>query len=171
MKTKKTWLLLLVILTSATTGYVAGRSSPPLTPPKRAGVTGIGGVFFKSKDPAALKKWYDAHLGFKSNEYGTNFEWRQVGDSTRKGYTLWAPFKEKSTYFPGALMVNYRVNNMDMLLAQLKEEGILPVDTVETASYGKFVHIMDLEGNKIELWEPNDIEYEKLGGDKANTVY
>lgn len=171
MKTKKTWLLVLVVLTSATTGYVAGRSSPPFTPPKRAGVTGIGGVFFKSKDPAALKKWYDAHLGFKNNEYGTNFEWRQAGDSTRKGYTLWAPFKEKSTYFPGALMVNYRVNDMDMLLTQLKEEGIFPVDTVETTSYGKFVHIMDPEGNKIELWEPNDIEYEKLGGDEANTVY
>jgi predicted enzyme related to lactoylglutathione lyase len=170
MKIKKTWLLLLVVLTSATTGYVVGRSSPDFTPPKRAGVTGIGGIFFKSKDPATLKKWYDDHLGFKNNQYGTIFEWRQAGDSTRKGYTLWAPFKEKSTYFPGALMVNFRINDMDILLTQLKEEGIYPVDSVESVSYGKFVHIMDPEGNKIELWQPNDIEYEKLG-EEGITVY
>lgn len=134
--------------------------------PKR--VTSIGGIFFKAKDPKKLREWYAKNLGLVVNEYGSNFEWRHGADSSKKGFTLWAPFKETTKYFQPStkeFMINYRVENMDWLLAELRKEGIMPVDTVESASYGKFVHIIDIEGNKLELWEPNDVEYEKLGKD------
>lgn len=129
-------------------------------------VTGIGGIFFKCKDPKKLKEWYQTNLGLNTNEYGAVFEWYQGADSTKKGFTQWSPFNEKTKYFEPStkeFMINYRVANMDALLIELKKSGVTIVDSVETADYGKFVHILDLEGNKLELWEPNDIEYEKLG--------
>ena len=122
-------------------------------------VTGIGGVFFKCKDPGKLKEWYKTHLGFNTNDYGANFEWRQAEDSTKKGSTTWSPFKESTKYFePSAkdFMINYRVENLEALVEELKKEGVTVVDTIEKYDYGKFVHIMDLEGNKVELWEPVD---------------
>lgn len=129
-------------------------------------VTGIGGIFFKCKDPKKLREWYQTHLGLNTNQYGAVFEWRQAEDSSKKGFTQWSPFTEKTKYFePSAkdFMINYRVENLETLVDELKKEGVTIADTIETADYGKFVHIMDTEGNKIELWEPNDIEYEKLG--------
>lgn len=129
-------------------------------------VTGIGGVFFKCKDPKKMREWYATNLGLNTNQYGAVFEWRQGADTTKKGFTQWSPFTEKTTYFePSArdFMINYRVDNIEALVAQLKKGGILITDKIETVEYGKFVHIMDIEGNKIELWEPNDIEFEKLG--------
>ncbi len=129
-------------------------------------VRSIGGIFFKCKDPGKLKEWYKIHLGLNTDKYGTNFEWRQAGDSSKKGFTVWAPFSEKTKYFEPSskdFMINYRVDNLVSLLVELKKEGVTITDTIETVSYGKFVHILDLEGNKIELWEPNDVEYEKLG--------
>src|SRR5215203_5888618 len=80
------------------------------------GVNAIGGIFFKCKDPKAVKSWYDKHLGITEDKYGTNFEWRQAGDSTKKGFTLWAPFKETTKYFEKEFMINYRVGNLDLLL-------------------------------------------------------
>lgn len=127
---------------------------------------GIGGIFFKCKDPKKLREWYKVNLGLNTNDYGAVFEWRQGIDSTKKGYTQWSPFSEKTKYFePSAkdFMINYRVDNLEVLIAQLKNDGVTITDEIETADYGKFVHIMDLEGNKIELWEPNDMEFEKLG--------
>ena len=129
-------------------------------------VTSIGGIFFKCKDPKQMREWYMTHLGLNTNQYGTVFEWRQANDSTKKGFTQWSPFKESTKYFEPStkdFMINYRVENLIVLVDELKKEGVTIADTIETASYGKFVHIMDIEGNKIELWEPNDIEYEKLG--------
>ncbi len=129
-------------------------------------VTGIGGIFFKAKDPAALKAWYSKNLGLQMGSSGSNFEWRQGMDSTKKGFTLWAPFKETTKYFQPSekqFMINYRVVQLDKLLANLKAAGIVPTDSVEKASYGSFVHLMDPEGNKIELWEPIDVEYAKMG--------
>ena len=129
-------------------------------------VTSIGGIFFKCKDPKQMREWYMTHLGLNTNQYGTVFEWRQANDSTKKGFTQWSPFKESTKYFEPStkdFMINYRVENLIALVDELKKEGITIADTIESASYGKFVHIMDIEGNKIELWEPNDIEYEKLG--------
>ena len=130
-------------------------------------VTGIGGIFFKAKDPAALKTWYSKNLGIHIGGFGSDFEWHQGMDSTKKGFTIWAPFKETTKYFQPSekqFIINYRVEGLDQLLAQMKMAGILPIDTVQKTSYGNFVHLMDPEGNKIELWEPNDVEFAKMGG-------
>ena len=129
-------------------------------------VTSIGGIFFKCKEPGKMREWYKTHLGFNTNQYGTVFEWRQATDSSRKGFSQWTPFSEKSKYFAPStkeFMINYRVENLNALVGELTKEGVTITDTIETVDYGKFVHIMDIEGNKIELWEPNDVEYEKLG--------
>lgn len=139
-------------------------NAPTEQPAKKA--TGIGGIFFKCKDPKNVRAWYQKHLGLNTNNYGAVFEWRQGSDTSKKGFTQWSPFNEKTNYFAPStkdFMINYRVENLDALLAQLRKDSVTIVDTVETASYGKFIHIMDIEGNKIELWEPNDLEYEKLG--------
>jgi len=131
---------------------------------KRA--TGIGGIFFKCKEPAKMREWYKTHLGLNTNEYGAVFEWRQGADTTQKGFTQWSPFSEKTKYFQPStkdFMINYRVENLLALVDQLKKEGVTITDTIEAVEYGKFVHIMDIEGNKLELWEPNDLEYERMG--------
>lgn len=129
-------------------------------------VVGIGGIFFKCADPKKVRAWYETNLGLSTNPYGAVFEWRQGIDSTQKGFTQWSPFNEKTTYFlPSTkdFMINFRVVNLEALIQQLKKDGVTVLDTIESFEYGKFVHIMDIEGNKLELWEPNDIEYEKLG--------
>ena len=122
-------------------------------------VTGIGGIFFKCKDPKAVNEWYKTHLGFETSAYGTNFEWRHADDSNKKGLTVWNPFSENTKYFEPStkeFMINYRVENLEALVEQLKKEGVTIVDKIEDTDYGKFVHILDLEGNKVELWEPKD---------------
>ncbi|MCA6435849.1 MAG: VOC family protein [Bacteroidetes bacterium] len=129
-------------------------------------VTGIGGVFFKCKDPKKLRSWYQKHLGLSINDYGSVFEWFQGADSTKKGFTQWSLFDEKTNYFSPStkdFMINYRVEDLENLIIELKKEGVTVLDSVERYDYGKFVHILDLEKNKIELWEPNDIVYEKMG--------
>ena|SRR5690554_2297913 len=128
-------------------------------------VTGIGGIFFKCQDPSKLKEWYKRHLGLDTDRYGTNFEWRQAGDPSKKGFTQWSPAAATSTHFEPStrdFMINYRVENLEELVRQLADEGVEIADEIETFTYGKFVHIIDLEGNKIELWEPNDVEYDKI---------
>ncbi len=130
-------------------------------------VTGIGGIFFKCKDPVKLKEWYKKNLGLNTDKYGTVFAWYQGADNTKKGFTQWSPFKETTKYFlPSTkeFMINYRVANMDALLVELKKEGVTICDSIEKVDYGKFLHILDLEGNKIELWEPYDEEYGKIEG-------
>ena len=121
-------------------------------------VTGIGGIFFKSKDAKKMREWYKTHLGLNTNDYGATFEWREDDDdSTKKGATQWTPFDEATTYFEPSekdFMINYRVADLEALVEQLKKEKVTIVDKIETYDYGKFVHIVDLEGNKIELWEP-----------------
>jgi len=120
-------------------------------------VTGIGGVFFKSQDPAAMNEWYKTHLGFDTTPYGTSFEWRELENSDKKGLTQWNAFPEKTTYFAPSekdFMINYRVENLEALVEDLKKENVTILDSIETYDYGKFVHILDLEGNKIQLWEP-----------------
>jgi predicted enzyme related to lactoylglutathione lyase len=128
-------------------------------------VTGIGGIFFKCKDPAKMNQWYEKHLGMATNPYGTKFEWRQGADSSKYGCTLWSTFSEKTKYFEPStkdFMINYRVDNLVGLVEDLKKEGVSIVDTIASSDYGKFIHIMDIEGNKIELWEPIDVEYNKI---------
>lgn len=122
-------------------------------------VTGIGGIFFKCNDPDKMKEWYKTHLGLDTNEYGATFEWKEASDSTKNGSTQWSPFPETTKYFePSAkdFMVNYRVADLEALVEELKKEGVTIVDEIETYDYGKFVHIIDMEGNKIQLWEPYD---------------
>ena len=122
-------------------------------------VTGIGGIFFKCNDPDKMKEWYKTHLGLDTNEYGATFEWKEASDPTKNGSTQWSPFPETTKYFePSAkdFMVNYRVADLEALVEELKKEGVTIVDEIETYDYGKFVHIIDMEGNKIQLWEPKD---------------
>lgn len=138
-------------------------------------VTGIGGIFFKCKDPKALRQWYEANLGLNTNQYGAVFEFYRGGDSTQKGFLQWSPFKETTTYFgPSSkeFMINYRVADLEYLLTEFKKNGVEVLDSIEVFEYGKFLHIMDLEGNKIELWEPNDVAFEKMGLDMGlKTTY
>lgn len=133
--------------------------------------TGVGGIFFKCKNPKAVKDWYQKNLGFNIDKYGTNFQWYQGADSTKKGYTAWAPFAQTTKYFAPSekdFMINYRVENMELLVQQMKQNGVNVVDSIQTVDYGKFVHVMDVEGNKVELWEPIDEVYSKIEGGVTN---
>lgn len=106
-----------------------------------------------------MKEWYKTHLGLDTNDYGANFEWREESDPAKKGSTQWSPFAESTKYFEPStkeFMINYRVDNLEALVEELKKEGVTIVDKIESYDYGKFVHIIDMEGNKIELWEPVD---------------
>jgi predicted enzyme related to lactoylglutathione lyase len=155
------YITIVIVAASFAGGYLAKSSMPDM--PR---VTSIGGIFFKCKNPSAVRDWYKKNLGLNVNQYGSVFEWRQADDATKKGFSQWSPFPEKTKYFEPSqkeFMVNYRVNDLEGLVKKLKADGVTVTDEIETASYGKFVHIMDLEDNKVELWEPNDIEYEKLG--------
>ncbi|MCW5911536.1 MAG: VOC family protein [Cyclobacteriaceae bacterium] len=124
-------------------------------------VTGLGGVFFKTKDPNKIKAWYKKHLDLAVDEYGASFRWTDLNDKDAKvpAYTAWSPFKDDTKYFSPSdkpYMFNYRVENLVELLKVLKEEGVQIVGEMEEHPYGKFGWIMDPEGNKIELWEPKD---------------
>jgi predicted enzyme related to lactoylglutathione lyase len=127
-------------------------------------VTGIGGVFFKSKDPKKISDWYGDNLGLVINPYGSVFEFRQGADPKKKGYTVWSPFKEDTEYFKPSeesFMVNYRVADLPALLEDLRGKGVEIVGEIEEFDYGKFAHILDPEGRKIELWEPVDEAFTK----------
>jgi len=128
-------------------------------------VTGIGGLFFKCKDPEKVKEWYSKHLGLKTDKYGTSFEWREGADPTKYGFTQWSPFSVSTKYFEPStkdFMINYRVKDLEALVSDLKKDSVTICDSIETYDYGKFIHILDIEGNKIELWEPKDAEYNKI---------
>lgn len=121
-------------------------------------VTGIGGIFFKSENPEQTRQWYYKNLGLEPNDYGSMFEFRE-SDSKEIAYLQWSPFNSSTNYFEPSqkdFMINYRVENIEALVEQLKESGVTIVDSVETYEYGKFIHIMDPDGNKVELWEPVD---------------
>jgi lactoylglutathione lyase len=120
-------------------------------------VTGIGGVFFKSDDPKAMREWYAKNLGVPATDYGATFDWLEKDDPKKEGSTTWSPFKQDTKYFEPSkkdFMINYRVEDIEGLVTELKANGVTVVDAIEDSPYGKFVHILDLEGNKVELWEP-----------------
>ncbi len=129
---------------------------------RRERVTGIGGVFFKAKDPGKLMAWYKEHLGVVPAAEGENssmFRWREHDDPEKEGYTVWAIFDHETKYFdPSAapFMVNFRVDNLRAILDQLKREGVRVDDKVEEYDYGDFGWVTDSEGNRIELWEPKN---------------
>ncbi len=133
-------------------------------------VTGIGGIFFKCKDPEKVKDWYNKNLGLKTDEYGTVFVWYQGADSTKKGYTQWTPFANNTKYFGTSsqdFMIDYRVADLDALVAELKKNNVTIVDSIERYNYGNFVHILDCEGNKVQLWQPIDTAYGKFENDQT----
>ena len=128
-------------------------------------ILGFGGVFFKSNDPPKLCKWYDEHLGtnFGENSY-FGFKWRERVDPSRIGRTEFSIFPEATKYFLPSdkpFMFNFRVRNLEAFLKKLRNEGVQVEDKVERYEYGNFGWIIDLEGNKIELWEPIDEVLEK----------
>jgi predicted enzyme related to lactoylglutathione lyase len=121
-------------------------------------VTGIGGVFFKARDPKVLGAWYQRHLGIALEDWGgAVFRWASEVNPTGTGTTTWSPFAESSTYFAPSearFMINYRVADLHALLAALRNEGCAVDDKVDESEYGKFGWVMDPEGNRIELWQP-----------------
>ncbi len=148
-------------------GFTAAHFSSADTPFPVGHVTGVGGIFFKAENPDSLKKWYTKNLGMPTDQYGTNFVWYQGADSTKHGSTQWSLFGSKTKYFNPSkkeFMINYRVDNIEVMMKRFRENGVTICDTVASYDYGKFVHIMDPEGNKIELWEPNDEVYDKYLG-------
>ncbi|MGE5382708.1 MAG: VOC family protein [Omnitrophica WOR_2 bacterium] len=132
-------------------------------------VTGFGGIFIKYNDPERIKQWYAEFLGFNVDEYGTSFEWRKSSNPEQKAYTLWAPFSQASEYFKPSdkeIMLNFRVDNLDAILSKLAQKGIYQLNSIEETDYGRFAHIVDPEGFKLELWEADDIAYDKMVGEK-----
>ncbi|MEN8248357.1 MAG: VOC family protein [Bacteroidota bacterium] len=130
-------------------------------------VTGIGGIFFLSKNPDKIKEWYSENLGLEVNQYGSTFEFRNTHRPEEVNYLQWGPFEEGDEYFSTTtkdFMINYRVQNIEALVQILKNNGVTIVDKIETYDYGKFVHIIDPEGTKIELWEPIDSVLTAMGG-------
>ena len=120
-------------------------------------VTGIGGLFFKTKDPKATKDWYKKHLGFNTDDWGCTFKFNK--EKGNNNIIQWSPFEKDTNYFEPStkdFMFNYRVENLVELLKILKEEGVTVFDKIEEYEYGKFGWIMDLDGHKVELWEPKD---------------
>jgi predicted enzyme related to lactoylglutathione lyase len=119
-----------------------------------AGVTGLGGFFFKAQDPKALAAWYGKHLGLTITDFGGAMF---PEDEKRAGFTLWSPFKESTDYFKPSTkdyMINFRVDDLDALLDRLRKEGVQVDDKVQDTEFGKFGWIMDPEGNRVELWQP-----------------
>jgi len=134
-------------------------------------VTGIGGIFFKCQEPDKMRDWYGKNLGLITNQYGALFEFRKSDKPAEKAYLNWSPFEEDTDYFEPSdkdFMINYRVENIEELVAELEKNGVPVLDKIETFEYGKFVHILDPENNKIELWEPIDPVFTKMYQDKTN---
>ncbi|HUQ41745.1 MAG TPA: VOC family protein [Candidatus Limnocylindrales bacterium] len=121
-------------------------------------VTGLGGVFFKAHDANALGQWYRTHLGIPVQEGGfAIFQWREHDDAAREGSTVWAVFDETTDYLgknEQRAMLNYRVADLDAVLAALRSEGVSVDDKVQSDENGRFGWITDPEGNRIELWQP-----------------
>jgi predicted enzyme related to lactoylglutathione lyase len=120
-------------------------------------VTGIGGIFFKAKQPEVLRQWYRTHLGIDIQDWGgAAFQWRGPAHPTGDGTTVWCVFEEASTYFApskAAFMINYRVEDLHAVLAALRSEGCQVDEKVEESELGKFGWVMDPEGNRVELWQ------------------
>jgi predicted enzyme related to lactoylglutathione lyase len=121
-------------------------------------VTGIGGIFFKAKDPVALCAWYKKHLGIEVQEWGgAVFTWTDESGEPVNGTTIWSVSAADGNYFaPSAstFMINYRVADLAEVLQALRNEGCNVLDKTEESEYGKFGWVMDPEGNKVELWQP-----------------
>lgn len=122
-------------------------------------VTGLGGVFFKSKDPDALRAWYEKHLGLKFDDWGSiSFRFEETSPGGRDVCAVWGPFPQDTKYFdpsPSPFMFNFRVDDLEAMLDKLIAEGVevLPEREADEVC-GRFAWILDGEGHKVELWEP-----------------
>jgi predicted enzyme related to lactoylglutathione lyase len=123
-------------------------------------VTGIGGIFFHARDPAALRAWYQRHLGIDVQPWGgAAFAWADAEGRPANGTTIWSIGAADSDQFaPGSatFMINYRVDDLASLLQALRDEGCNVLEKTDDSDYGKFGWVVDPEGNKIELWQPPD---------------
>jgi predicted enzyme related to lactoylglutathione lyase len=158
---KKKILIILIIAASFLSGFALKTitTKQPNKQIQMKKVTGIGGIFFKCKDPNKMKEWYKTHLGIDAGQYGASFEWYQDAEGKKKGLTQWNLNSETAKlYEPSTkdFMINYRVENLEALVEELRKENVTILDKIESYDYGKFVHILDAEGNKIQLWEPTD---------------
>ena len=120
-------------------------------------VTGIGGIFFKCDDPKKMNEWYAQNLGLPVQSWGTMFKWRDAEDPDKESYTVWSPFAADTKYFEPSkkdFMINYQVDDLEALVEQLKADGVTFIDELVDSEYGKFIHLVDPEGNKIELFQP-----------------
>ena len=121
-------------------------------------VTGIGGIFFKAKDPVALRAWYQKHLGIDVQEWGgAAFRWGDSDGNPLMGTTIWNVAGAEGDYYApstSSFMINYRVADLESLLQALRDEGCNVLEKADDSEYGKFGWVMDPEGNKIELWQP-----------------
>ncbi len=147
-----------VMLSVAATGtdQTPGGSTPAPVDNSIEGVTGIGGVFFKVREPKKMAAWYRYHLGIQSKGGYADFTWREKDNPDHVGHTTWALFPTTTSYFGSStapMMINYRVANLERLLAQLRRDGVT-VEKTDDSDYGRFAWITDPEGNRIELWEP-----------------
>ena len=149
----------LLALTCCSTSGINEKNNEKTMSDQTPKVTGIGGVFFRCADPQLVKDWYGEKLGLAITPYGSSFEFRNAHRPDEINYLQWSPFPEKTDHFAPSekqFMINYRVQNIDALIENLRKDGVTVVEEIKAYDYGKFAHIMDPEGNKIELWEPID---------------
>jgi predicted enzyme related to lactoylglutathione lyase len=164
MNRLKSIILLLTIFTSCNYSNPMEEKKNEIrsvsTQDQKPKVTGIGGVFFFSDTPSETREWYTKNLGIEINDWGSSsFESRDLNNPEQINSLQWTPFKTGDDYFSPSkkdFMINYRVQNIEGLVKQLKENGVILLDSITSYDYGKFIHIMDDQGNKIELWEPVD---------------
>lgn len=129
---------------------------------QRGRILGIGGIFFKSAQHTEMRDWYAKHLGIADKGEGATLPWRQHDDPQREHVTVWSVFAGTSKYFepgPAPFMINYIVEDLDALLTRLEQEGVKIDPNRMNESYGRFAWIYDVDGNKIELWEPSSTTF------------
>lgn len=153
------WLIACLVFAAAGCSRGASADGPAIDARTHGpAVTGIGGIFFRSDDPDALRTWYSRHLGIAFGAWGgTSFRWRDEPTPSDIGYTILAPFEETSAYFTPSdaeFMVNFRVRDIEGMVATLRASGVDVIDSIESHPNGRFAWILDPEGRKIELWEP-----------------
>jgi catechol 2,3-dioxygenase-like lactoylglutathione lyase family enzyme len=132
------------------------KSKPPVEVEQRGRILGIGGIFFKSANRDPMREWYSKHLGLADKGHGAMLPWREHDDPQKEHVTVWTVFSSSTDYIPATqpLMVNYIVDDLDTLLDRLQQEGVKIDAKRMNESYGRFAWIYDLDGNKIELWQP-----------------
>lgn len=131
-------------------------------------VTGIGGIFFKGNNPDSLNNWYSQQLGINVSEHGAPFEFRNGNNPDEVNYLIWAVHDSSTSYMDPSeapFMINYRVQHIEKLVDRLAKNGTKIIDTIADYPYGKFVHVLDPEGNILELWEPIDSVLTAIGGE------